>query len=197
MDTREPTGPRAADGSSGGAGMKEDVKSLLQDARQEASRLTETARERVTETAMSKKDAAAGTIGAVAGALRAAGERLQREDAGIGRYAASAAEQADRLAGYVRRNDVGGMVRDAETFARRHPELFLGIAFLGGIVAARFLKSSPPRPKGPEPMQASGYGSDYASGYGYQTGAPFNPPPSPPLGTPHAGGPGSSGSGGL
>ena len=151
--------------------------------------LADTARERAAETAASRKDAAADRIGSVAGALRDAGDRLERDETGFGRYAQTAAEQADRLAQYLRRSDVGGMVRDAETFARRHPELFLGAAFLGGMVAARFLKSTPPRQQAapePSPSHPSG-GPGYAGGYGYQT--PFN--------APGTGGPSGTGGGGL
>lgn len=206
MDTREPTRPSAfsqtPEASGGGpsgttAGMKNEVKTLLQDAKQETSRLADTARERAAETAASRKDAAADRIGSVAGALRDAGTRLDRDDTGFGRYAQTAAEQADRLAQYLRRSDVGGMVRDAETFARRHPELFLGAAFLGGMVAARFLKSSPPKQQAAaEPSYPSGYGAGYAGGYGYQAGAPYNPAPTP-FNPPRTSGPGgTSGTGG-
>jgi hypothetical protein len=136
--------PEATIGSAQGAsGAKDEVKTLLQDAKQETSRLADAARERVAETASSKKEAAAETIGTVAGVLRDAGQRLQ-EETSLGRYAEDAARQAERLAHYLRRKDLGGMVRDAETFARRHPETFLGVAFVGGMLAARFLKSSPP-----------------------------------------------------
>jgi hypothetical protein len=131
MDTREPTGATATLPAP-------DVTT--------GSSLADAARERVAEAASSKKEAAAEKIDTVAEVLHDAGQRLQ-EDMGIGRYAESAARQVDHLAHYLRRSDFGGMVRDAETFARRHPELFLGLAFLGGMVAARFLKSAPPAPE--------------------------------------------------
>ena len=35
------------------------------------------------------------------------------------------------------------MARDAESYARRNPAVFLGSAFVLGILAARFFKSSP------------------------------------------------------
>ncbi|HET8644341.1 MAG TPA: hypothetical protein VFO85_02555 [Vicinamibacteria bacterium] len=212
MDTREPTGDPATEpvpGISAGSGpstaasgVKNEVKTLLHDAKEETSRLADMARERASESADARKEAAAGKMDTVAEVLRDAGQRLQEQEAGFGRYAAGAAEQVDRLAHYLRRSDLGGMVRDAETFARRHPELFLGVAFLGGIFAARFLKSSPREEIAPEPgasaayasPPASGtsYGSAYGAGYGYPTAAAPVPGPTavpaafntPPLGGP-------------
>jgi hypothetical protein len=188
MDTREPGGGgtgASATGDSGSmesASAKQEVKSLLSEAKQETSRLAETAKEKVTDTAVARKDAAAETIGTVADVLRDAGQRLQEETA-LGRYAETAADQVERLSQYLRRKDLGGMMRDAETFARRHPELFLGVAFLGGIAAARFLKSSAPRPETPRepavaspeppaPAYRSGYGPGYGAGYGYAATTP-------------------------
>jgi hypothetical protein len=196
MDTREPTGGvgtlTAPDATAetgpnpGTTRAKDEVKSLLQDAKQETSRLAEAARERVAESASSKKEAAAERIDTVADVLRDAGQRLQQET-GLGQYAENAAQQVDRLAHYLRRKDLGGMVRDAETFARRHPELFLGVAFVGGMLAARFLKSSPrteeveletsgsPYTQPEVTPYTPGYGSSYGAGYGYQTGGSAAP----------------------
>jgi len=129
-----------------------------------------------------RKVTAAQTLGTVAGALRGAAQDLQHgEVAALGTYAESAAEQIDKVAGYLREKDLNGLRRDAETFARRHPEVFLGGAFLAGLLAARFLKSS--RLKEGGSVQGgfeSGFGGGYATGpQSYAGGAqtePFNPP---------------------
>ena len=47
--------------------------------------------------------------------------------------------------GYLRGKDFDRMVDDLEGFARRQPALFLGGAFMLGLLAARFLKSGNPR----------------------------------------------------
>ena len=135
-----------------------------------------------------RKGTAAETLGSVAGALRAAAQDLrQGEGSGLGTYADGAARQIDKVAGYLREKDLTGLTRDAETVARRHPEVFLGGAFLAGIFAARFLKSSRPRPSAPEGGFEAGFGGGYASGPqtyagGAQT-APFNPPHFEPTAT--------------
>jgi hypothetical protein len=138
METREST-------LEGAGSAKGEGKSLVGEARQEATRIAGAAKERVEEKAAQTKDTAAETVGTVAGVLRDAGQRLEQENVGFGHYAESAAEQVERLAGYLRSHDLGDMLRDAETFARRHPELFLGGAVVAGMMAARFLKSAPRR----------------------------------------------------
>jgi len=60
------------------------------------------------------------------------------------RYSGTAANQIEKIADYFERKDLRAMMRDAESFARRNPAIFLGAAFGLGLVAARFLKSSPP-----------------------------------------------------
>src|SRR5215217_3478282 len=53
-----------------------------------------------------------------------------------------AAEQAERLSGYLSERDANELLREVEDFARNRPAVFLGGAFAIGIAAARFLKSS-------------------------------------------------------
>ena len=45
---------------------------------------------------------------------------------------------------YLRDHDMNDVVRDAESYARREPLVFLGAAFAAGFIAARFLKASSP-----------------------------------------------------
>jgi hypothetical protein len=60
------------------------------------------------------------------------------------RYTGTAANQIEKIADYFERKDLRAMMRDTEDFARRNPAIFLGAAFGIGLLAARFLKSSPP-----------------------------------------------------
>jgi len=50
-----------------------------------------------------------------------------------------------RIADSVRSKNLDEMVRDAESFARRQPAVFLGAAAVAGFLAVRFLKSSSER----------------------------------------------------
>lgn len=62
-----------------------------------------------------------------------------------GRYTRVAANTVDQVARYFDTHDTKAMVRDVEGFARRNPAVFIGAAFGLGMLAARFLKSSPRR----------------------------------------------------
>jgi hypothetical protein len=123
---------------------KEQVRHLADDAKQETSRMASQAGDMVQGLVGKQKDQAVEKLGGVAGALRDVGNRLQEQDgeAGFGQYAVRAADQVDRLTGYLRERDLNTFVRDTEGFARRHPDVFLGGTFLAGLLLARFLKSS-------------------------------------------------------
>lgn len=122
---------------------KEQVRHLADDAKRETSRMASQAGDMVQGLVSKQKDQAAQRLGSVAGALRDVGNRLNEQDnAGFGQYAVRAADQVDRLSGYLRDRDLNNFVRDTESFARRHPDVFLGGTFLAGLLLARFLKSS-------------------------------------------------------
>lgn len=90
-----------------------------------------------------QKDWLGGELSHVGSALRAAADRLhETDDDGVARYAETAADQIESAAHYLRQRDIGGLVDDVESFARRSPELFLGGMFLAGLGISRFLKAS-------------------------------------------------------
>jgi hypothetical protein len=87
----------------------------------------------------------------------------------MGEYAEKFAQQIDRFSTTLRERSVEDLMYEAENFARREPQLFLGGAVVLGLLAARFFKSSASRGR----QQGYGYygqgryyGSTY-SGYGY------------------------------
>lgn len=124
----------------------QQVKDLASDAKQQTVKMAGQARDQVQELVERQKDQAAERLGGLAGALREAANKLQEGDQGanFGQYADRAAEQVERLSGYLRDSDLRGFVRDTESFARRRPEVFLGGTLLAGLMLARFLKSSAP-----------------------------------------------------
>jgi len=78
----------------------------------------------------------------LADALRQTSRQI--EDNVAAPYVDKAAAQIDRVAQLLRTTDARQVVRGTESFARREPLIFLGGAFVAGIVGARFLKSSAP-----------------------------------------------------
>jgi hypothetical protein len=126
---------------------------LVDQAKQQGGQLLDQARDQVTTRLASQKDRAAEGLGGVAQALRQTGQQMREGDqSGMTQYVDQAAEQVERLSGYIQNKDLGEVVDDVERFARRQPGLFLGGAFVLGLLGARFLKSS--RPSG---YQSGGY----------------------------------------
>jgi hypothetical protein len=183
MQSEQGTAASETIGEGAAAGeIKDKPGRVVEDAKNAAGQFAEGLKSKAETAVAERKDTAAQTLGTVAGALRGAAQELENgEVAALGQYAQSAAQQIDKVAGYLREKDLTGLKRDTETFARRHPEVFLGGAFLAGILAARFLKSSRPPAT---PGEGAGYEGGFAGGYpaGPQTYAggaqtePFNPP---------------------
>jgi len=159
-------------------GAKDQVKNLASDAKDQAKNLAGEAKEQVKDVANQardhvqqlvgqQKDQAAERLGSLAEALREAGRKLNEgEKAGdFGQYADRAAQQVERLSGYLRENDLRGFVRDTEEFARRRPEVFLGGTLIAGLMLARFLKAS-----SPSQGSRSGYDGGALTGYPQSTG---------------------------
>ncbi len=135
----------AENGRSTAAQVKDQAKGLASEAKEEVLGAASQAREHVQSLVGARKDRAAEQLGSFAGSLRDAARKLDDGDGGataLGRYANTAAEQVDRVAQYLRDRDLQTFVRDAETFARRHPDVFLGGTFIAGMVLARFFKAS-------------------------------------------------------
>ncbi len=97
------------------------------------------------------KDQVAGRLGDLAGSIRHAGERLSDQQVEIlARYADQAAAKVEEVTDYLRERDLDELLQDTRAFARRRPEVFLGGAFVAGLLLARFLKSSAERLEGPD-----------------------------------------------
>lgn len=115
---------------------------------------------KVRDQAQSAREQTAARIRDVAQQLRNVSQSLESDDP----LAASAAERVGRgiesVATYVGSASVQGLVRDTEGLARRQPALFFGGAFLLGLAAGRFLKSS--RPEGNLATEDERYGFDEA-----------------------------------
>jgi len=135
-----------------------------------AGQVADTARQQVSTRLADQKDRAAESLGGVAQALRQTSQQLREKDqAGVTGYVDQAANQIERFSGYLQGRDMGQLVDDVEGFARRQPAAFLGGAFLIGLLGARFLKSSRPRPQ---------YSGQYAGGnYGQYSGGTYGAQP--------------------
>lgn len=167
--------------------VKENANKATDQVRQKASEVASQAQQQVSAGIASQKDSAAHSLSDVAQALRQTGQQLRDQDqVGVTGYIDQAAEQVERLSHYLERNDLGHLVGDLERFARRQPAMFIGGAFLVGLLGARFLRSTRPdqyndqnsyrRYSGPGETYG-GYRGVYGSGLGgaYTPGATYGP----------------------
>lgn len=124
--------------------------------KREAQKLSDTARDvgkdaynRISEAGTQKteevKDGAASEIDNISSALRSAAEK-SREGSPQERTFGQAAEALADFSDTVRNKDLGQLLSEVNTFARRNPMAFLGGAALLGFAATRFAKASSSSP---------------------------------------------------
>lgn len=127
------------------------------------------------QTADRGREQAASGVEQVAQTIRRVSTDMQQDQPQIADVAMTAADQAERIASYLRETDVRQMVSTVEDVARRQPLLFLGGAFILGMAASRFIKAAG---AGSDSTTMSGSrrlgsGTDYLTGTtgAYGTGA--------------------------
>ncbi len=122
---------------------KQKAGEVVEQAKQKGGEVVEQTRTRAFDMMDEQKSRAAEGLGGVASALRQTGDALRSSDqAQFGQVAERAADFVERFSDDLRSKDVNELLYEAERFARREPELFLGGAVLLGLVAARFMKAS-------------------------------------------------------
>ena len=105
--------------------------------REHVQNATEAVKSSVTE----QKEAAASSLGNLAGALRKAAHESDDGDASTTRIVEWAADGLERISTTLRSNDLDGMVRQVQSFARSQPVAFFFAAAAAGFLATRFLKA--------------------------------------------------------
>lgn len=92
----------------------------------------------------SQKQRATEELDALAHATRETTKQLRSDQHEmVAYYLDKAADQLQTVAESIRRKDLNDIVRDVQNVARRQPALVIGGGFVAGMLAARFLKSSP------------------------------------------------------
>lgn len=170
---------RTSTGQSTGGSARRQATDKASGLKDSAQHLAGDVQERATEAVEGKlgrqKSRAARTLHGIAQSLRESSQNLQEQETGDAQqYVDGAARQVDRLADFLQRTDVEEIGSNLEDFARRQPALFLGGAFVLGVIGARFLKSSQrgDRSKALTEYRSGSYDGEYADGggYGSQTG---------------------------
>jgi ElaB/YqjD/DUF883 family membrane-anchored ribosome-binding protein len=139
------SGSGSAGQQRGGTGgeVKQQAGEVAGQVKEQAMQLKDQVAETATSKLEDQKSQATSSLGNVSDAFRQTGDQLRSNDQeAIAQYVDRAAEQIDHFSGYLRSRDMRQIVGDVEAFARREPALFLGGAFVLGLLGARFLKSS-------------------------------------------------------
>lgn len=122
---------------------KEVAKQAVDQVQQKAQEVASQAQNQAKSAVTTRKDQAVEQLGSVSQAIRSTSTELRNQDKGmVAQYADQVADRVDRISGYLQERDVDQLLDDAENMARRQPELFLGGAFIVGLLVGRFIKSS-------------------------------------------------------
>ena len=121
-----------------GEKFREQASEFADMAKDAATEATDRLKEKVSE----QKGAGAEYIGNLAETIRRAAREFDNDLPIAGKYIRKAAAQVENVSDSIRTGDFNDLVRNAQSFARRQPTAFLGMAVLAGFAAVRFLKSS-------------------------------------------------------
>jgi hypothetical protein len=145
----------------------EAIKDRASDAMEAAKDMASQATDKFKQAVDGQKNAGADYVGNLADAMRRAAREFDGDLPIAGAYIRKAASQIEGVSDQIKTGNIGDLVSAAQSFARRQPTAFLGLAVLAGFGAVRFLKSS-------------ANSSDTYSGSDYYGGAGFTPNPASP-----------------
>lgn len=160
--------------------VKEKAGETVEQVQQKAKELAGQAQTQAKSMATTRKDQAVEGLSQVAEAIRATGNELRYQDhSAVAQYSEQVAEQVDRVAQYLGNRDINQLLAEAEDFARRQPQLFLGGAFMVGLLVGRFIKSSRERADFDQGEGMRGYHQSYWRDYTSSDPTRFNQPGAP------------------
>lgn len=133
--------------------VKSTASSASENLRNTAQDVAQTVSHEAASYADQTKETAADEVKSVSSALRHAADDLRSgspQERTFSQIADGLADASEAIRG----KDLGELVNDLNSFAKRNPAIFLGSAALIGFAATRFAKASSSTPRG------GGYGSD-------------------------------------
>lgn len=148
--------------------VKQSANEVADQTKQAASQVTDQAKHAAQSQLSVRKDQTAHGLNTVASAVQDMGDKLRQnsQTSSYAQFTDQAANQIQRFSGYLRNHDVREIVDQAEDWMRRDPMIALGGAFVLGLVAARFLKSSGVKKNTPS-RQNNRQQAPYRPGYRY------------------------------
>jgi len=122
---------------------KEQVQEQAQVAQEKMHETADTARARVREQLDQRSTQAGGQVRSTADALRSTSQQLREQGKdGPARMTERAADQAEKVGGWLEQSDADRILHDVEDFGRRQPMAVAAIGLALGFAASRFLKAS-------------------------------------------------------
>jgi len=122
---------------------KEQVQEQAQVAQEKMQETADTVRSRVREQVDQRSTQAGGQVRSTADALRSTSQQLREQGKdGPARMTERAAEQAEKVGGWLEQSDADRILHDVEDFGRRQPMAVAAIGLALGFAASRFLKAS-------------------------------------------------------
>jgi hypothetical protein len=118
--------------------LKGNASDFVDAAKDMASHTTD----KLKQTAEGQKKGGAEYVGNLADTMRRAAREFDADLPIAGSYIRKAASQVEGVSDSIKTGNFSDLVRGAQSFARRQPTAFLGLAVLAGFGAVRFLKSS-------------------------------------------------------
>jgi hypothetical protein len=131
--------------------LKDRASDFVDAAKDVASQATDKLKDAVND----RKSSGAEYVGTLADKMRRAAREFDTDLPIAGTYIRKAAAQVEGVSDTIRNGNLNDLVRNAQSFARRQPTAFLGIAVLAGFGVVRFLKSSADGNSGSETSTAS------------------------------------------
>jgi hypothetical protein len=140
--------------------IKDQALEFVDAAKDVASQATD----KLKQTVDGQKSAGAEYVGSLADTLRRAAREFDSDLPIAGAYIRKAASQVEGAADSIKTGNFNDLVRGAQSFARRQPTAFMGMAVLAGFGFVRFLKSSA--------SEADDYSSRHAGGERFRSATP-------------------------
>jgi hypothetical protein len=114
-------------------------------AKDQATRAAAKVGEQAKNTVDARMSDVAHELGSVAETVRQTTHEVGGENETIARYGDRIAEQIEGVSSYLDERSIDDVLNDVQDFARRQPAVFLGGAFMLGLMVGRFLRSSESR----------------------------------------------------
>ncbi len=145
-------------------------------AKEQAKRTASQVGEQAKQTVDSRMSDVAHEIGSVADAVRQTSSEIGGESQTLSKYGDRLAEQLEGISSYLNEKGVEDVLTDLQDFARRKPVVFLGGAFMLGIMAGRFVRSSGERY---HQYEIERYGTEYPTTTDYSPSGVYTTPQRP------------------